>query len=237
MSDLKLPYTGEELLKLLENIKTEEELKAFIKQYSSNGGHTDEEIRIIVAEWYQQNKETPVTKEDVDGWIAEYLAENPVSGGTFINDNSVSENSTWSSYKVDEEIQDYTGGKKQKYVTQSEYDALTDTDKNDTSICWNITDVSSSSLTDEQISKINVVGDVSTLNDLCYSDLVSAVKYIIENSGNVDVTKYTVTNNLTNVTSTHSISSVNENTSYNATLSADNGYTLDTLREMIYRKK
>ena len=70
---------------------------------------------------------------------------------------------------------------------------------------------------------------MSALNDLGYSDLVSAVKYIIENSGNVDVTKYTVTNNLTNVTSTNSISSVNENTSYNATLSADNGYTLDSV--------
>lgn len=80
MSDLKLPYTGEKLLELLGNIKTEEELKAFIKQYSS-GGHTDEQIRIIVAEWYQENKDTPVTKADVDGWIEEYLAENPVSGG------------------------------------------------------------------------------------------------------------------------------------------------------------
>lgn len=231
MSDLRLPYTKEELLNLLGNIKNEEELREFIQQNSASagGGHTDEEIRIIVAEWYQQNKDTQLTKEDVDGWIAEYLAENPVSGGAFIDDNSVSENSTWSSYKVDEEIQDYTGGKKQRYVTQSEYDALTDTDKNDTSICWNITDASSSSLTDEQISKINAVGDVSALNDLGYSDLVSAVKYIIENSGNVDVTKYTVTNNLTNVTSTNSISSVNENTSYNATLSADNGYTLDSV--------
>lgn len=80
MSDLKLPYTGDKLLELLGNIKTEEELRAFIKQYSSSGGHTDEQIRVIVAEWYRQNN-TQLTKEDVDGWIEEYFAENPVSGG------------------------------------------------------------------------------------------------------------------------------------------------------------
>lgn len=79
--ELELPYNGDELLELLGNIKTEEELKAFIKQYNSGGGHTDEQIRVIVAEWYQQNAEKPVTKADVDGWIEEYLAENPVSGG------------------------------------------------------------------------------------------------------------------------------------------------------------
>ena len=101
MSDLKLPYTGDKLLELLGNIKTEEELKAFIKQYSSGGGHTDEEIRIIVAEWYQANKDTQLTKEDVDGWIDEYLAEHPVSGGLteqqvntivekYIQDNNIS---------------------------------------------------------------------------------------------------------------------------------------------------
>ena len=104
MSDLKLPYTGEKLLELLENIKTEEELKAFIQQYSSSGGHTDEQIRIIVAEWYQQNN-TQLTKADVDGWIEEYLAEHPVSGGgTSIDDSVTSDDKTWSSKKIDTEI-------------------------------------------------------------------------------------------------------------------------------------
>lgn len=98
--EFELPYTGDKLLELLENIKTEEELKAFIKANSS-GGHTDEEIRVIVAEWYQQNAETPVTKADVDGWIEEYLAENPMSGelteqqvneivAAYIRDNNIS---------------------------------------------------------------------------------------------------------------------------------------------------
>lgn len=99
--EFELPYTGDKLLELLGNIKTEEELKAFIKANISGCGHTDEQIRVIVAEWYQQNKETPVTKEDVDGWIEEYLAENPVSGGlteqkvneivaAYIRDNNIS---------------------------------------------------------------------------------------------------------------------------------------------------
>ena len=115
MSDLKLPYTKEELLAKLSNIKTEEELKAFIKQYSS-GGHTDEQIRIIVAEWYQQNKETPVTKADVDGWIEEYLAENPVSGGlteqqvneivaAYILDNNIS--GSVSAEEIAQAVEDY----------------------------------------------------------------------------------------------------------------------------------
>lgn len=97
--EYELPYTGEKLLELLGNIKTEEELRAFIQQYSS-GGHTDEQIRIIVAEWYQQNN-TQLTKADVDGWIEEYLTENPISGGltteqvneivaAYIRDNNIS---------------------------------------------------------------------------------------------------------------------------------------------------
>ena len=103
MSDLRLPYTKEELLNLLGNIKNEEELREFIQQNSASagGGHTDEEIRIIVAEWYQANKDAQLTKEDVDGWITEYLEENPVSGGlteqqvnaivaAYIRDNNIS---------------------------------------------------------------------------------------------------------------------------------------------------
>ena len=103
MSDLRLPYTKEELLNLLGNIKNEEELREFIQQNSASagGGHTDEEIRIIVAEWYQANKDAQLTKEDVDGWIEEYLAENPISGGLteqqvnaivekYIQDNNIS---------------------------------------------------------------------------------------------------------------------------------------------------
>lgn len=118
MSDLKLPYTKEELLNLLGNIKNEEELREFIQQNgaSAGGGHTDEEIRIIVAEWYQANKDTQLTKEDVDGWIAEYLEANPVSGGlteqqvneivaAYIRDNNIS--GSVSAEEIAQAVEDY----------------------------------------------------------------------------------------------------------------------------------
>ena len=133
MSDLRLPYTKEELLNLLGNIKNEEELREFIQQNSASagGGHTDEEIRIIVAEWYQANKDAQLTKEDVDGWIAEYLAENPVSGvsdeqiasavSDYLTENPVSDDALdFDSYSFDKSLagtveenvigQEYLGG-------------------------------------------------------------------------------------------------------------------------------
>ena len=50
-------------------------------------------------------------------------------------------------------IQDYTGGKKQRYLTQAEYDILTDEQKNDDSIVYNITDVDNTygAITNEEI--------------------------------------------------------------------------------------
>ena len=47
-----------------------------------------------------------------------------------------------SDYATKEELEDFTGGKKQRYVTQAEYDVLSDEQKNDTSLVWNITDAS-----------------------------------------------------------------------------------------------
>ena len=46
----------------------------------------------------------------------------------------------YTSEEVDSIIQDYTSGKKQRYLTQAEYDLLTDTEKNDSTIIYNITD-------------------------------------------------------------------------------------------------
>ena len=45
-----------------------------------------------------------------------------------------------SAYATKEYVDDYTGGKKQRYITQAEYDALPDADKNDQTIVWNIVD-------------------------------------------------------------------------------------------------
>ena len=39
-----------------------------------------------------------------------------------------------------QELDDFTGGKKQRYLTQSEYDALSDAEKNNPLYVWNITD-------------------------------------------------------------------------------------------------
>ena len=47
--------------------------------------------------------------------------------------------------------------------------------------------------------------------------------------GEVTPTTYTITNNLTNVTTSNSANSIEENASYTATLTANNGYTLDTV--------
>ena len=41
---------------------------------------------------------------------------------------------------VDSTIQDYTGGKKQVYLTQAEYDLLSELEKNDATKVYNITD-------------------------------------------------------------------------------------------------
>ena len=46
-----------------------------------------------------------------------------------------------SNYITQEELNEYTDGKKQKYVTQAEYEALSDDEKSDESIVWNITDL------------------------------------------------------------------------------------------------
>ena len=48
-------------------------------------------------------------------------------------------------------IQEYTGGKKQVYLTQSEYDELTDEQKNNDTIVYNITDSEDDVATDEEV--------------------------------------------------------------------------------------
>ena len=50
------------------------------------------------------------------------------------------ENSLSTGYATVAYVDDYTGGKKLRYVTQAEYELLTDDQKNDENIVWNITD-------------------------------------------------------------------------------------------------
>ena len=54
--------------------------------------------------------------------------------------------------EIDDIIQEYTGGKKQVYLTQSEYNALTDEQKNDSTIVYNITDADDVAI-DEEVSE------------------------------------------------------------------------------------
>lgn len=77
--------------------------------------------------------------------------------------------------ETDEIIQDYTGGKKQVYLTQAEYDILSDIDKNDSSKVYNITDateqviptdliINSNNLLQLKDSKGNAIGTGVTVS-------------------------------------------------------------------------
>lgn len=60
--------------------------------------------------------------------------------------------------EMDDIIQEYTGGKKQVYLTQSEYDVLSDEQKNDSTIVYNITDA--------EITTDNVATDEEVMSAL-----------------------------------------------------------------------
>ena len=51
----------------------------------------------------------------------------------------------------------------------------------------------------------------------------------VDNDTPEEITTYTITNNLTNLSNNNSASNVNEGTNYTATLSANDGYVLDTV--------
>ena len=74
-----------------------------------------------------------------------------VNGSTFVHQNGVivlpdypevnSSIDTYTKEEIDDIINDYSGGKKQVYLTQAEYDILNDDDKNDETKVYNIIDV------------------------------------------------------------------------------------------------
>ena len=76
-------------------------------------------------------------------------------------------------------------------------------------------DVTSSVYSNGNINITNVTGNI----------IITATA--IESS--TEVTSYTITKNLTNVTINNSLSSINEGSSYSATLTANSGYTLGTV--------
>ena len=73
-----------------------------------------------------------------------------VNGSTFVQQNGVitlpdypevnSSVDTYTKEEIDDIVNDYTGGKKQVYLTQAEYDALNDDDKNNETKVYNIID-------------------------------------------------------------------------------------------------
>lgn len=86
------------------------------------------------------------TYTHVDGVIT--LPDYPTSTGESVD--------AYTKAEMDNIIQEYTGGKKQVYLTQSEYDVLTDGQKNDSTIVYNITDaerITDNVATDEEVSE------------------------------------------------------------------------------------
>ena len=100
-------------------------------------------------------------------------------------------------------------------------------------------DNSSLTFTSNNYSTSQTVTVTTTQDSSSYDNKTSVItlsgdnvssKTVTVNIINIDVrTTYTVTNNLTNVTSNNSSSSVTENSSYTATLTAEDGYKLDTV--------
>jgi adhesin/invasin len=86
-----------------------------------------------------------------------------------------------------------------------------------------------------EMSSVTVTMGGSDITSTAYDASTGKVT-IAEPSGNVVITAtatsiptYTITNTLTNVTNSNTATSVNENDSYTATLTADTGYTLDSV--------
>ena len=82
-----------------------------------------------------------ITYTHVDGVIT--LPDYPTSTGESVD--------AYTKEETDAIIQEYTGGKKQVYLTQSEYDELTDEQKNNDTIVYNITDSEDDVATDEEV--------------------------------------------------------------------------------------
>ena len=156
---------------------------------------------------------------------------------------------------VDKIVLDYTGGKKQIYLTQSEYDLLSDTDKNDNTKVYNITDAEEFAIasgisiedTANNFTSTNVEGALSELFQFVSNGktlIASAVTDKGVATSNTDTFQtmatnirqivaggstgtYTITYNLNNVTSTNTNTTVNKGGSYTTTLLANDGYILD----------
>lgn len=93
-------------------------------------------------------------------------------------------------------------------------------------------------ITDEYtLSTVTVTMGGADITSSAYSDGVITIPSVIGNiiitatavSNTVGTITYTITNNLTNCTNSNSNTSIDENSSYNATLTANDGYSIDTV--------
>ena len=93
-----------------------------------------------------------------------------VNGQTFTHENGVitlpdypkagTSVDTYSREEIDYIVEDYTGGKKQRYVTQDEYNILTEDEINDANIVWNITDAACN------VDIVKADGSIPSINEL-----------------------------------------------------------------------
>ena len=106
--------------------------------------------------------------------------------------NSSTNIDAYTKEEVDSIIQDYTGGKKQVYLTQAEYDVLTDTEINDPYTVYNITDAVESVIPVDLAMNDNVLNLVD--ND------GSVIGEGVEINVNLDLSEYALKTDLpTNV--------------------------------------
>ena len=71
------------------------------------------------------------------------------------------------------------------------------------------------------------IGDLSDLNTDDKGNLVEAINWVLENGGGGSYTRYTITNTLTNVTTSNSATSIIEGREYNALLAVVEDATMD----------
>lgn len=115
----------------------------------SGNGMTDEQVQQLNTA-YTHSQSTHVQQSQIptktsqlqndsryatETYVTNKIAEAQLGGG-----GEVDLSGYYTKTETDNIIQDYTGGKKQVYLTQAEYDLLTDSEKNDSSKVYNITD-------------------------------------------------------------------------------------------------
>ena len=113
---------------------------------------------------------------------------------------------------VDNQIQEYTGGKKQRYVTQNQFDAMSEEEQNDEAMVWNITNKEERPIPTDLVLNDNMltlqdehgnnIGDgvyleISNSNSGTTADSVvltspngSLFKIIVDNSGQLSTEEY-----------------------------------------------